>query len=200
MVGSGFHTACISVGCSRLFLSLHSWSHENKHRLGGPFRSNTLIGNRKYPHNLHSRSASTSSIASAYQKPRVNLSSQREYKHTRPPVPDLESGGIVQMDFVSRAQGNILNASAFPHIPHPVITSKPLDIERSSLPEQDWLVPPEPNSRPRRPPRSGSSYLYERTHSHRKAESNERILPLPERAKIKLNRPLGERRGDYNVI
>ncbi|KAJ1306747.1 hypothetical protein OPQ81_007733 [Rhizoctonia solani] len=78
VIGSGFHTACISIGCSRLVLSLHSWADESKHHQAP--RSSENQADKRQPHQSSRSSLSVSfSRGSAPIQPDYELTPRTRY-------------------------------------------------------------------------------------------------------------------------
>ncbi|CAE7170881.1 unnamed protein product [Rhizoctonia solani] len=77
VIGSGFHTACFSVGCSRIVLSLHSWADKNQ-------RHSVARTSKRITYHSPSSSIST---------PFPGRDSPDRTKESTPP-PDIEAGTI----------------------------------------------------------------------------------------------------------
>ncbi|KAH7335347.1 hypothetical protein B0J17DRAFT_669767 [Rhizoctonia solani] len=180
VIGSGFHTACISIGCSRLVLSLHSWAHENK-RLSAP-HSSPREADKYKPY----RSSNSSFSTSFPKKPTL---AQPEYELVPRTVPDIESGRItVTVNLNTNATASLLPQTAAPDV-----RSILPDVERPSLPERMWQsssMHTRQNQRSHRPPRSSS--LYPARPTFRQSESMEELTSTPERE--------GTRRGTNETL
>lgn len=135
VAGSGYHIASVSIGCSRLILSLHSWSEAHKPP------SNPGIQN----------SNGFSVRNSDSQPPSYELKTQK--------IPDIESASVgVHM------WRNNTNTIPPPVPPKDHILQSTLpNIERPSLPERMWSTLPSAHAhrdqRHSRPPRSSSLYV-----------------------------------------
>lgn len=147
VLGSGYHIASISVGCSRLFLSLHNWSYEQKHP--------SMIANPEAEPNSGS---STQSRKSTTVLLRDAPQAGGEYELDVRKVSDLESARAKPKGPESDIAATEPGASAHSMLP---------SIERPSLPESMWSTLPGPHARqqqqqrqaPPRPLRSSSLYL-----------------------------------------
>ncbi|KAL5633287.1 hypothetical protein ACGC1H_003698 [Rhizoctonia solani] len=185
VVGSGFHTVCISIGCSRLFLSLHSWASESQRRSATYFSQSRAS---KQPHQSSSSSLSTSlpqgllPVRSDEVTPRV----------------DIEAGTN------PTASATIL---PFPRSAVPNVRSMLPDIKRPSLPEQmlskSSLAHTPQHQRQHRPPRSSS--LYPARPTIWGSESTGQLVSTPELKEVRrgTNKTLVETvdtRKKYNVI
>lgn len=191
-VGSGFHTSCVSVGCSRLFLSLHAWSDEHKHRLGST-QSSLNANKHKISYQSHSSSGSSS------RQP------QPEYEYeltTRIPVVDVESGlGRVPLNTISSN-----SSSTVPLLPLQTAAPKAQmhsmlpEIERPALPERMWIVQSRHQQRSSRPPRSSSLYTPaagtgKSNLGHQNSESMERASPAALQVTEELELEMGSEQG-----
>ncbi|ELU43660.1 hypothetical protein AG1IA_02313 [Rhizoctonia solani AG-1 IA] len=149
VIGSGFHTACISVGCSRLVLSLHSWAHENKPR-SVAHSSQTRLDVHK--HRISTPSFSTHSKGPAPTQPQYELVPRT--------APDIGVGRVTTSTTATSVPGAI--RFSLPHRDVPNIHSVLPDIERPSLPTRMWTnssaVHTRESQRSYRPPRSSSLY------------------------------------------
>jgi hypothetical protein len=200
VVGSGFHTACISAGCSRLVLSLHSWSDENKRRMSAQSRDST----NKFPNSQHSRSASNASS-------QVHSLPQPEYELIVRPAPHIESSRRAPL---RRFDSNSSATGLLPHTATPEMHSTLPNIEPPSFPERMWSNFPGSYARQpqslSRPPRSSSLYSPGKVPSYQWDGSMERGGPLLEvdDPEWRSNRVSGEEEGRvpinshgrYNVI
>ncbi|KAF8603785.1 hypothetical protein BDV93DRAFT_522948 [Ceratobasidium sp. AG-I] len=151
VLGSGYHIASISVGCSRLFLSLHSWSYEQKHPSTptDPRPSSSLSG--------QSRKSTTILLKGASQI-------EGEYELGVRGVSDIESARAGS----KKPEGETIIIGL---MEGPVVRTHSMlpDIERPSLPERMWSTLPGSHARQQqqqqekqrfsRPPRSSSLYM-----------------------------------------
>ncbi|CAE6462979.1 unnamed protein product [Rhizoctonia solani] len=155
VIGSGFHTACISVGCSRLFLSLHSWAHENKQRSAAR-SSRTRVD--IYKHHSPNPSFSASSKGPA--------PNQSAYELVSRTAPDIEAGRVTTSIAAATSDAGATPLS-FPQGEAPDVPSMLPHIERPSIPTRMWSNSPsvhvQGSQRSHRPPRSSSLYPVMRT-------------------------------------
>lgn len=158
VLGSGYHIASISVGCSRLFLSLHSWSYESK-RL-----ASSTLNPSPSPSGQSRKSATVPLMGMPQSQPGAG-----EYELGVRRVSDIESARGEGVD-VKRQGSEVVTIGPSAGSPQdPEVRSVLPDIERPSLPERMWSTLPGPHARQQqqqqqrqrfsRPPRSSSLYL-----------------------------------------
>ncbi|CAE6482287.1 unnamed protein product [Rhizoctonia solani] len=201
VIGSGFHTACISIGCSRLVLSLHSWAYETKRR-SLAHTSQHGANKLRLDHN------SNSSLTTPFLKGSVSV--QPQYELASWTAPDIESGKVM----INPSANSNVSATALllPQAAAPDVHSMLPDIEHPSLPERMWpkssLTHTQHHQRPHRPPRSSS--LYPAKPAFQRSQSAEQLMhvPQPQEIKWKINKnPVGgqstagfDSQKRYNVI
>ncbi|CAE6402582.1 unnamed protein product [Rhizoctonia solani] len=159
VVGSGFHTVCINIGCSRLFLSLHSWADESQHRSATHFSQSR---SSKQPHHSPNSPLSTS-LPQGFLPVRSDEVTLRA---------DIETG----------TNPDIRATVSIPQSAVPNVRSMLPDIKRPSLPEQmlfkSSLVHTPQRQRQHRPPRSSS--LYPARSTIQGSESTGQLVSTPE--------------------
>ncbi|CUA78198.1 hypothetical protein RSOLAG22IIIB_02816 [Rhizoctonia solani] len=195
-VGSGFHTVCISIGCSRLFLSLHSWAYTNQ-RYSAPHLSQNRSIKRGPDH------SPGSSLSSYPLRESTSFRSDKFASRT-----DIEAGRVLMA-----TNPNASTTVVSPPEPAALdVRSMLPDIERPSLPGhtlfRDSSTRTPQHQRQHRPPRSSS--LYPARPMPPGSESTEQLVSAPEleEAKLGTNITPVERRGiatvdtrrKYNVI
>jgi hypothetical protein len=178
-IGSGFHTACISVGCSRLVLSLHSWAHESKRRSVARFSQTRADINKRQSSDP---SFSSSSTGSASIHPAYELVPRA--------APDVEVGKVA-IGIVSTSNTSVTPLS-FPQEDAPDARSMLPDIERPSLPTRmcsnNSSMHTRESQRSHRPPRSSSLYPVGYI-----AQENRLVLPSAQSTDILEERQRGNR-------
>ncbi|KAG8698500.1 hypothetical protein FRC08_005881 [Ceratobasidium sp. 394] len=148
VIGSGYHIASVSIGCSRLFLSLHAWSEEQK-----PTQRSSFGPSLWHSGALARKSLSPQSTASVPKE-------AYEYELKARKFSDIESAS-------TNTHSRTGSRDTVPPLVPPKDTkfeSMLPDIERPALPERMWSTLPGAYSRQQqhqrfiRPPRSSSLY------------------------------------------